>query len=853
MADKDFRIDLILGAKFAEGFRALDEAKRKLEGVDKAAGKFARGTGNAIGTALSVTAAAGVVAASAAAAVMGLYIARTIEAEKVQAQLASRIKDTAGIAGRSLEQLNQTATKLQNLTVFDDEAIGGVQAMLLTFKEIRGLQFDRATASVLDLSTAMGTDLNSAALQLGKALNDPIGGIGALSRAGVQFTDKQKAVIKSLVETGQAAKAQELILTELESQMGSAAEAARNTLGGAVQALKNSFDNLLEGDSGDSGIVGTRNAIENLIKLFDDPSTREGVQSFIAGLVDIAGAAIQAAAKVGDLYAAAKEYYGKDADKSLISLKNERDQIEYTDLPKAQKKRKSAPLGARLLGIEDAGVTDLENRLKVIDQQIRSRYRQQQDQLATKGVDAAFDAITPSSKDSRTGTGTAPRKAKKAGSKSDPDADIKNRTDGLRKEAALLGLVADGEEKASEAAKARYDITEGEFKNKSPQLKAEYLAAAEALDAKNKDTEAEKKRLEAIKDSQAAYRELMNDLRTPAQVAVDAAIAKLNTLTEAMGRKDANPADIDAAKKKVLDQIFTDAPDFGGGQYDPASVLADHAKQLEDWYSGQLTALAQYRESKTYINAEYDQREKTMQAQHAAGLQQLQFEQSQMMLGAASSLFGSLAQIAQSGAGEQSKAYRAMFALSQGFAVAQALIAVYQNAAEASKKAGGWPNNIPIIVGAIAQGLAIVAQIRSVSASGFAEGGYTGSGGKYEPAGVVHKGEGVLTQDDIAKLGGPTGFYALQNEIQQGRARAILRGYSEGGLVGAAGPTLTPPDYSSYPQGAAGMTSGAGGKLSVFNYFDMDAMAQRLARHPAMEKAVVAIASENGQAIQATW
>lgn len=60
---------------------------------------------------------------------------------------------------------------------------------------------------------------------------------------------------------------------------------------------------------------------------------------------------------------------------------------------------------------------------------------------------------------------------------------------------------------------------------------------------------------------------------------------------------------------------------------------------------------------------------------------------------------------------------------------------------------------------------------------GFADGGYTGPGGKYEPAGIVHKGEGVLSQEDVRALGGPSAFESLR--------RSLRRGYASGGYVGA--------------------------------------------------------------------
>ncbi|MDC4571076.1 phage tail tape measure protein, partial [Acinetobacter baumannii] len=84
--------------------------------------------------------------------------------------------------------------------------------------------------------------------------------------------------------------------------------------------------------------------------------------------------------------------------------------------------------------------------------------------------------------------------------------------------------------------------------------------------------------------------------------------------------------------------------------------------------------------------------------------------------------------------------------------IAAAGIAIQQNIAAASK--AGFPLNIPLIAGAVAQGASIIANIRSIKDQGFAEGGYTGRGGKYQPAGIVHKGEVVWSQEDIRRWGG---------------------------------------------------------------------------------------------------
>lgn len=124
-------------------------------------------------------------------------------------------------------------------------------------------------------------------------------------------------------------------------------------------------------------------------------------------------------------------------------------------------------------------------------------------------------------------------------------------------------------------------------------------------------------------------------------------------------------------------------------------------------------------------------------------------------------------------AGEQSSAYKAMFAIEKGFAIAQSALAIQTGVSKAI--ALGFPQNIPVIAQTVMEGAKITSAIRAITDTGFANGGYTGHGGKYEPAGVVHKGEGVLTQEEVKALGGPQGFEDLR--------KSIRRGYATGGLV----------------------------------------------------------------------
>lgn len=115
-------------------------------------------------------------------------------------------------------------------------------------------------------------------------------------------------------------------------------------------------------------------------------------------------------------------------------------------------------------------------------------------------------------------------------------------------------------------------------------------------------------------------------------------------------------------------------------------------------------------------------------------------------------IMGSVSSMFKDMMGEQSGAYKAMFAIEKGFTIARAALSMQTNIAKAMEL--GFPKNIPAIAAAVAQGAQIASAISSIKATGFANGGYTGNGGKHEVAGLVHKGEVVFSQADVKNAGG---------------------------------------------------------------------------------------------------
>lgn len=168
------------------------------------------------------------------------------EAENGLAQLNAVLKSTGGVAGVTADQALDLASSLQNVTRFSDDAILSAENMLLTFTSIGKEVFPQATETVLDMSQALGQDLKSSAVQLGKALNDPITGVTALRRVGVQFTDEQQELINGLVESGDLLGAQTIILQELQKEFGGSARAAGDTFAGKLDILKNKLSDIKE-------------------------------------------------------------------------------------------------------------------------------------------------------------------------------------------------------------------------------------------------------------------------------------------------------------------------------------------------------------------------------------------------------------------------------------------------------------------------------------------------------------------------------------------------------------------------------------------------------------------------------
>jgi len=213
------------------------------------------------------------------------------EARKSELKLANVAKQM-GLFGENTTEVTKRISKyaesLSFLTGVDDELIRGNQSILLTFKELAktaddvGGAFDRATVLTLDLAEVMQTDSASAAKQLGKVLQDPVKQLGALTKAGVTFTQAEREKIEELVKSNRLLEAQDLILDAIETQVGGTAAAVASS----TEKMSARFESVAEELSG--ALLPTVDKVaEAMIEWLDSVEGKKAIRELTDQLIEM--------------------------------------------------------------------------------------------------------------------------------------------------------------------------------------------------------------------------------------------------------------------------------------------------------------------------------------------------------------------------------------------------------------------------------------------------------------------------------------------------------------------------------------------------------------------------------------
>ncbi len=164
------------------------------------------------------------------------------DAEQAMGQLEAAIASTGGAAGYTADQLLKMADDATKTSKFTTEQLVSMQVRLLSYTDVVGQQFPEAMQIAIDQAARLGISVEQSAEIVGKALQDPVNAMSALSRQGFKLEESQKSLLKQLQATGKMAEAQAVIMDMLrESYAGAAAAQSVGTLEGAWDQLNKSI------------------------------------------------------------------------------------------------------------------------------------------------------------------------------------------------------------------------------------------------------------------------------------------------------------------------------------------------------------------------------------------------------------------------------------------------------------------------------------------------------------------------------------------------------------------------------------------------------------------------------------
>lgn len=295
-----------MGHSATSADRKMSGLGRSMDGTERKSKTLAGGWGKLIGVVAGVTAA--VEAAGFAFRFLGDSIDEARAARKAMAQTAAVMRSMGRT--EAPRRVSKMIDDLEAMSGIDGDNIREMTNVLLTFGNVTGKTFETANALALDLSVAFGKDLQSSAVMVGKALNDPEKGLTALTRVGVSFTKQQQEQVKAMMESGDLAGAQAIIMAELTRQVEGSAEAQADGIAKTQVAYDNlkeqigevlmSTGDLLAGTTNADFAEGIRKATKWIKK--NTPQIQEALAGIAGSMLRVGEFALRAGAMVTESY-----------------------------------------------------------------------------------------------------------------------------------------------------------------------------------------------------------------------------------------------------------------------------------------------------------------------------------------------------------------------------------------------------------------------------------------------------------------------------------------------------------------------------------------------------------------------
>lgn len=617
--------------------------------------------------------------------------------------------------------------------------------LLVESGKVAGDSLERVTTAVVKTSEATGIATDKLVDDFNKIAADPVEAITKLNDQYHFLTLATYNQIKALQDEGNQQEAARVATDAYATTMQQRAADIQDNLGylekawnGLTGAAKGAWDAMLG--------VGREQSLEQ--RLADATKKANDARGKAVGnIFGVPGWQTEAAAAAnflqsaidlqGDLTKAVAA--GREEQDKAIKIQQEADRVNQQFLSNADKRNKAIQQQKKFL---DAGAISADQYAKNIAR-INEMYKDPKSPTAPKGKAYSEDAAT-------------------------------RLLDQINQQTSAMQSQLDASDKLTSATQARVKFEQQIADLKS---KTQLTADQKSLLSRSEEIIQAYKRQEELQNSVKTlddYRKMQEQVKAKDEQQNDLLRERLALLEKAKAtgklapgeyeqtRSDIyknTPAELPSSVKSVVGNLSPTGGQLSGtfGGMQQQYIQLDQAQQqLQTWLQAQETAYAQAAQ----ITTEGEARMTAIRQQAAQANQVIESQKNEIITSATQTMIDSGLQILATGFGEQSGIYKAAFAASKAFAIAQSLVSIQQGIAMAA--ANPFPYNIAAMASVAAATASIVSNIAAVADVGFAAGGFTGPGGKYQPAGIVHKGEYVFDQAATNRIG-VSNLEALRN------------------------------------------------------------------------------------------
>ncbi|HBX3135077.1 TPA: phage tail tape measure protein [Klebsiella pneumoniae] len=693
-------------------------------------------------------------------AVVGTLTYAWYKGSQEQQEFNKSLVLTGNIAGVTTGQLADMARSVADNTGNTTAAAAQALNRVVSGGKIATGSMQTVTEAVVAMNDATDESIDSMVADFEKIAQNPVAAIGELNDKYHFLTLATYNQIKALQDEGNQQEAARLATETYAATMKQRADQIQGNLGSLEQAwkwlgdaAKGAWDAMLD--------IGREKSIEQKIAEAQDELGRaqKSLSDLSAGQSKYAGP--YGAWKSSDLSMLQK---GVDAAKArLASLQSEKmaqDTINGIYNAGNERQQEGIKAQAYINTLTEQTLTNAQKRTREQDKLTKAL---EKTRAAGTSISADEEARLRANINEKYKDPKLPKTPKGKAYTEDAATRL---LDQINQQTAAMQSQLDASDKLNSATQARVkfeqQITDLKSKTQLTADQKSILSRSDEILQAYKQQEALQNSVKTLDD----YRKMQEQVKTKDERTNDLLKTRLELLEKAKATGQLKPGEYEKTRADIYQNTDMQLPSTvrnvvgnltptGGrlsgtfeGMQGQINEYDQAQQELQRWLAAQEEAYAKAGE----ITAEGEARMTSIRQRAADVNQVIEAQKNTIISAATQSLFDSTADIMRTGFGEQSAIYKVAFAASKAFAIADSMVKI-QQAIASGAVSSPYPANIIAMASIAAQTASIVSNIQAVSGVGFASGGYTGPGGKYQPAGIVHKGEYVFDQASTNRIG----------------------------------------------------------------------------------------------------